>query len=134
MLGDTLGNTNNQGDLSLNGLLNTTSGHGRAMFPSCQPYNILNRNPMVVCTSRARLCIWVCMWVCMCALRDEDSCGGRASLLDGIGDSGEDGEIEMCRAGLLRVCSSNDLGACEPLCIRTIFSYSNIPLLSPCAR
>lgn len=46
-------------------------------------------------------------------LRNKDSCGVGASLLDGIGDICEDGEVEMSLASLLWVCPSNNLCACE---------------------
>lgn len=46
-------------------------------------------------------------------LRDKDSCGGGASLLDGIGDFCEDGEAQVLGAGLFRVRSSHNLGACK---------------------
>jgi hypothetical protein len=44
-------------------------------------------------------------------IRDEERSGGGSSLLDGVGDVLEDGQVEMCLASLLGVCSTNNLGS-----------------------
>ena len=44
-------------------------------------------------------------------LRDEESGGIGAGLLDSIGDVGKDGQAEVCLASLLGVRTTDDLGA-----------------------
>jgi hypothetical protein len=67
---------------------------------------------------------------CGC-LRDEDPCGSRASLPDGIGYVLEDGQVEMCAASLLRVCATDDLCAWEYRLISLLLS-SAVPFLAQC--
>lgn len=43
--------------------------------------------------------------------RDEESGGIGTGLLDTLGDAAEDGKVQVCRAGLLGVGSTNNLGA-----------------------
>lgn len=43
-------------------------------------------------------------------IRDEERSSGCSSLLDSVGDVLEDGQVEMCLASLLGVCSTNNLG------------------------
>lgn len=45
-------------------------------------------------------------------LRDEEGGGSGASGLDTLGDSLEDGEVEVSLAGLLGVSAANNLGTC----------------------
>lgn len=61
MLGDTLGNTDNQGDLSLDGLLDTTSGQGRAMFF----ITLVFKNPEPKPIGGLHVsCVYTCVHVC----------------------------------------------------------------------
>ena len=92
MLGDTLSDAHNERDLSGDGLLDTSGskrGAGVAIFLSASPKQHLRT-------------VYI--------LRDEDGGGIGASLLYALSDIGEDGEAEMCLAGLLGVCASNNLG------------------------
>lgn len=57
-------------------------------------------------------------------LRDEEGGGGGAGLFHGVGDVLEDGEVKMCRAGLLGVRATNDLCACTILISISIFFFS----------
>jgi len=43
--------------------------------------------------------------------RDEDTGGGRAGLLDSVGNGTEDGETEMRLSGLPGICSTDYLGS-----------------------
>lgn len=47
------------------------------------------------------------------SLRDEDGSGSCASLLHGITDIGEYRETQVLLTSLLRVCTTNNLGACS---------------------
>lgn len=44
-------------------------------------------------------------------IRDENGGSGGTGLLHGIGDIGEDGKVEVERAGLLGVGTTDDVGA-----------------------
>jgi hypothetical protein len=96
MLGNTLSDTHDERDLGVQSLLDSGSSQRRAIIISRMPLKDLdNRN-----------------------IRDEDGGGSGASLLDGLRDILEDGKVEMRLAGLLGVCSTNNLGSypasCQP--------------------
>ena len=46
-------------------------------------------------------------------VRDEESGGRGAGFLDTVADVLEDGQVEVCSAGLFGVCAANNLGACD---------------------
>lgn len=104
MLRDTLSDADNEGNLGLNGLFDTSCRHGRAM----KRYTLADHDVLSdailgsVCSN-----LWICGY-----LRNKDGRGRGASLLDGIRDVCENREAQMCGASLLGVCSANNLGTC----------------------
>jgi hypothetical protein len=89
MLGDTLSDADDKGNLSLDGLLDTGGGNGRAILSLAVVMIRLNLR----------------------SLRDENSRSRGASLFNGLGDILEDGQVQMGRAGLLGVGAANNLGS-----------------------
>lgn len=115
MLGDTLGDAHNKGDLSGNGLLDTGSGQRRATrIQAVSPW----RHEL------AYACVYVCIRAAAAGaqasaaaraggfLRDEDGGGSGARVLHGLFHIAEDGETEVLGASLLGVCATHNLGAC----------------------
>jgi hypothetical protein len=90
MLGNAFRNADNEGDFGSDGLFNTRSGNGGTIGCAVS---------MGIFRLHRKFCF----------LRDEDSSRSGAGLLHGLADIGEDGQAEMCLAGLLGVCSSNNL-------------------------
>lgn len=94
VLGNTLSDTDDEGNLGLDGLLNTGSSHRGTMR------GVSAVRPGLTFVSRLTG-----------GLRDEDGGGSGAGLLHGVGNIGEDGEAEVLLAGLLGVRAANNLGA-----------------------
>ena len=90
MLGDALGDADDEGDLSGNGLLDAGGGHRGAGLA---------------------LSVHRGTGVPGGGLRNKDGCRIGARRLDGLGHVLEDGEAEMFLPGLLGVCATNDLGS-----------------------
>jgi hypothetical protein len=93
MLRNSLGDADGEGDLGLESLFDTGGGQGRALV-------------VVSITYGSRLKSGGCS-----RIRDEKRSSGSSRLLDGLGDVLEDGQVEMCLASLLGVCSTDDLGS-----------------------
>jgi hypothetical protein len=91
VLGDTLSDADDEGDLGVQGLLDTGgSQRGTGGLAGAEAVGV--------------------SWMCS---RDEEGSGGGASLLDGVRDVGEDGETEVLLASLLGIRATDDLGACR---------------------
>lgn len=92
MLRDAFGNADGEGDLGVEGLLDTGSSERGAIFTF-----IVSKCPSALVIQRG-------------FLRNEDGGGSSASLLNGLAHILEDGAIKMCLASLLGVCAANNLG------------------------
>ena len=84
---------NNKGNLSRDGLLNTGGSERGA-----------DNDRSVAGNSN--------VWGYQILVRDEDGRGSSTGFLHGIGDVGENGEVEVSSAGLLGVGTTDDVGAC----------------------
>lgn len=96
MLRNSLGDADGEGDLGLESLFDTGGGQRRALFLGGQ---------VSLCH-----CILKFKREVRVRIRDEERSSGCSRLLDGVGDVLEDGQVEMCLASLLGVCSTNNLG------------------------
>lgn len=96
MLGNTLRNADNEGDLGGDGLFDTGRGNGGTV--GCAVSLGLQRRDLPSFGFNMGS-----------FLRDED--GGRrgAGLLHTLCNIGKDGQAEMCLASLLGICASNNL-------------------------
>ena len=92
MLGDALSDAHNKGYLGGDGLLDTSSGEGRAaVVISSAVHRVRPHYPQVV-------------------LRNKDGGCGSPSLLHSLGDVGKNWQAKVCLACLLRVCPADNLG------------------------
>ena len=95
MLRNTLSDADDEGNLSLDSLLDTSSGQRRTVTDE------LARGCAAGTDEKS--------------VRNEESGGGSASLLHSFSDILEYGQVEMCRAGFLGVCAADDLCSCRHL-------------------
>lgn len=92
MLRNAFGNADGEGDLGVEGLLDTGGSERGAIWDL-----LLATCPCTLVIQRV-------------FLRNEDGGGSSAGLLDGLAHILEDGAIKMCLTSLLGVCAANNLG------------------------
>lgn len=100
VLGNALGNADNQGDLSSDGLFDTGGGDWRSVPLFSGPCFLSPTSNTSLSLSPPSLT----------DLRYEYGGGGGSGLLDGLGHIFEDREAQMLLASLFGVCTSNNLG------------------------
>ena len=98
MLGDSFSDADHQGDLSRDGLLDTSGSERGAIQVFRQHRPSYRLYPF--------------------ALRDKDRRRSRSGLLHGIRNVAKDWQAEVGLAGLLGICSANNVGSYQRYAIR----------------